>query len=272
MNRRIAAIALVALAPIMGACTTGLHRDGWHTSRSDMDTGLALYRDGRYDSAALAFDNAVRTNPSAAAYNNRAGAYMHLGHLVQAVGDYTQAISMSPLDPELYLNRANAYIALGNHDFAIHDLNQALRLAPNYSKAAFNRGTARLRSGDVAGAEADWRLAIAMEPDPFTQAAMVRSAGLGGDPVKSSVSAIPATYVPTAVAVTSTTPSALPAFPDRSATSESLDARSLALRGLARDLDGDRLGAIADLRAAHAKETDPARQAQIADLLQRLER
>ena len=271
MNRKIAAFALVALVPIVGACTTGvLHRDTYLTSRSDMDTGLALYRDGRYDSAALAFDNAVRTNPSAAAYNNRAGAYMHLGHLVQAVGDYTQAISMSPLDPELYLNRANAYIALGNHDFAIQDLNQALRLAPNYSKAAFNRGTARLRSGDVAGAEADWRLAIAMEPDPFTQAAMVRSAGLGGDSVKSSISAIPATYVPTAVAVTPTPPSALPAFP--SATSESLDARSLALRGLARDLDGDRLGAIADLRAAHAKETDPARQAQIADLLQRLEK
>jgi tetratricopeptide (TPR) repeat protein len=237
-----------------------------------MDTGLALYRDGRYDSAALAFDNAVRTNPSAAAYNNRAGAYLHLGHLVQAVGDYTQAISMSPLDPELYLNRANAYIALGNYDFAIQDLNQAVRLAPNYSKAYFNRGTARLRSGDVTGAEADWRQAIAMEPDPFTQAAMVRSAGLGGDPVKGSVSAIPATYVPTAVVVTSPPPSALPAFPDLSVSADSLDARSLALRGVARDLDGDRIGALIDLRAAHAKETDPVRKAQIADLLQRLEK
>jgi tetratricopeptide (TPR) repeat protein len=270
MNRKIVAIALVALSTIVGACATAT-RPTMTTTRSDLDRGLALYRDGRYDSAALAFDNAVRTNPTVAAYNNRAGAYVHMGHLVQALGDYTQAISMSPLDPELYLNRANVYIALGNYDFAIQDLNQAIRLAPSYSKAYFNRGTARLRSGDVAGADADWRSAIAMEPDPFTQAAMVRSAGLGGESVTTSVASIPATHVPSAVASTPPPPSALPAFPDKSVTPESLDARSLALRGVARELDGDHLSAIADLRAAHAKETDPARQAQIADLLKRLE-
>ena len=49
------------------------------------------------------------------------------------------------------------------------------------------------------------------------------------------------------------------------------DDRSLALRGVARELDGDHAGALADLRAAHAKETDPARQAQTAELLKRLE-
>src|SRR5262245_47671745 len=121
MNRKIVAVALVALAPIVGACST---------RTTNFDQGLALYRDGRYDLAALAFDNAVRENPSVAAYNNRAGAYLHTGHLMQALGDYTQAISLAPRDPELYVNRANVYIALGNHDFAIQDLNTALGFAP----------------------------------------------------------------------------------------------------------------------------------------------
>jgi tetratricopeptide (TPR) repeat protein len=237
-----------------------------------MDQGLALYRDGRYEGAMLAFDNAVRTNPSVAAYNNRAGALVHLGHLMPALGDYTQAISMAPRDPELFLNRANVYLALGNHDFAIQDLNTAIQLAPNYTKAYFNRGTARLRAGDTTGADADWRYAIALEPDPFTQAAMVRSAGLGNASVRASVARIPATYdASTMIASVPPSPSALPAFPDTFVTNDSLDARALALRAVSRELDGDHLGALADLRAAHAQETDPMRQAQIADILKALE-
>ena len=266
MKRKLAAIALVALAPLTGACAT--------TYYSSLDQGLMLYNSGRYEEAVLAFDTAVRKNPTVAAYNNRAGAHVHLGHLMAALGDYTQAISMSPRDPELYANRANVYIALGNHDFAIRDLNRAIQLAPNYSKAYFNRGTARLRAGDTAGADADWRYAIAIEPDPFAQAAMVRSAGLGSVPVRTAVAGIPATYDPataTPVAALPAPPSALPGFKEPPVTTDALDARALAMRGVARELDGDRLGALADLRAAHAKETDPARQLQIGNLLKALE-
>jgi tetratricopeptide (TPR) repeat protein len=261
MNRRLAAIALIALVPILGACAG--------TRASSIDQGLALYRDGRYEAAMLAFDNAVRLEPSVAAYNNRAGAHVHLGNLVQALGDYTQAISMSPRDPELFVNRSNVYLALGNHDFAIQDLNTAIQLAPNYSKAYFNRGTARLRAGDTTGADADWRYAIAIEPDPYAKAAMVRSAGLGAGPVRTAVARLPATYDASApIASTAPPPAALPAFRD---TSDALDARALALRGVSREIDGDHAGALADLRAAHAKERDPARQAHIADLLKALE-
>jgi len=205
----------------------------------------------------------VLTNPSSvAAYNNRAGAQVHLSHYVAALGDYTRAIDLSPLDPELYFNRANLYMTLGNYDFAIQDLNRAIELAPQYSKAYFNRGTVRLRSGDRAGAEADWRYAIALEPDPWTRAAMVRSAGFGSPTVRSAVADIPGTVT------VSTAPSALPAF---TTTTDALDARALAMRGVARELDGDRTGAIADLRAARAKETDPVRQANLTELLRRLE-
>ena len=150
MNRKLAAFLLVVAFPILTACAT--------TRMSSLDQGLALYRDGRYEAAVLAFDNAVQVAPgSAAAYNNRAGARLRLGHAVGALGDYTKAIELSPNDPELYFNRANAYMALGNYEFAVHDLNRAIELAPHYAKAYFNRGTARLRHGDRPGATAEWR-------------------------------------------------------------------------------------------------------------------
>jgi tetratricopeptide (TPR) repeat protein len=262
MNRKVAAFLLVAAFPMLGACAT--------SRVSSFDEGLALYRDGRYDAATLAFDDAVFEAPgSAAVYNNRAGARLRLGHLVGALGDYTKAVELSPADPELYFNRANAYMALGNYDFAVLDLNRAIELAPHYAKAYFNRGTARLRAGDRPGADADWRYAASIEPDPWTQAAMVRSAGLGPTvAVRTPIADIPGTVVATAPG--SAAPSALPAFRAAPA-SDVLDARALALRGLSRELDGDRLGALADLRAAHAKEMDSARRAHLADLIRSLE-
>jgi|SRR5215831_2401062 len=59
--------------------------------------------------------------------------------------------------------------------------------------------------------------------------------------------------------------------PSPTETAEELDARSLANRALSRELDGDRPGAIADLSAAIAKESDPARRASMENLLQLLQ-
>jgi len=50
-----------------------------------------------------------------------------------------------------------------------------------------------------------------------------------------------------------------------------LDARTLANRAISRELDGDRPGAIADLHAAIAKESDPTRRASMEHLLRLLQ-
>jgi hypothetical protein len=52
---------------------------------------------------------------------------------------------------------------------------------------------------------------------------------------------------------------------------QDLDARALAGRAMNRELDGDRLGAIADLREAIVKESDPARRVKLENLLQLLQ-
>jgi tetratricopeptide (TPR) repeat protein len=269
MKRTLLASFLVLLVPGLAACA----------SRSTaFESGLAYMQAGRYEPAALEFDNAINLGQrTAAVYNNRGIARAHLGQVVGALGDYTQAIELSPVDPELYFNRGNAYAMLGNEDYAIQDYNRAVTLAPGYARAYFNRGTARLRLGDRAGAEQDWRYAIGIEPDPWAQAAMVRSAGLGEPAVRSAVSDIPGVVPASRVAVPAEAPApppqpaALPAFDTRpTAVPETGDARALAQRAVARYLDGDRAGAVDDLRAAVAIETRPERRAGLEDLLQAL--
>jgi tetratricopeptide (TPR) repeat protein len=199
---------------------------------------------------------------------------VRLGQEVGALGDYTKAIELNPSDPELYLNRANAYMLLGNYQYAIKDLNRAIELAPHYAKAYFNRGTARLRGeGDRAGADADWRYAIALETDPYAQAAMARSAGFSPAPAHTAVASMSGTLAAPAQMPLppppAPPPSALPAMPP--APTETLDARALALRGVSRELDGDHLGAVADLRSAIGRETDPTRRANLERLLRALD-
>jgi len=50
-----------------------------------------------------------------------------------------------------------------------------------------------------------------------------------------------------------------------------LDAKVLAARGLEKELQGDHAGALADLRAALAEETDSERRQGIRNLLQLLD-
>jgi hypothetical protein len=71
----------------------------------------------------------------------------------------------------------------------------------------------------------------------------------------------------------STTLAATPPVPPAASppSRESLEARTLAMRALGRELDGDHAGALQDLRAALTIEQDPARRQSLEALLRRLE-
>jgi predicted component of type VI protein secretion system len=134
----------------------------------------------------------------------------------------------------------------------------------------------------------DWLHAIEIEPDPWARAAMRRSAGLES-PLAAAVE--PVAGVPTTVttvapppppgmgtaaiplpspAVVAATPPVAPAASPPS-TQSSIDARALATRAIGRELDGDRFGAVQDLRSALTLEPDPARRASLESLLRLLE-
>lgn len=287
MNRTIqTVVAVAAIVLASTACTTGVR---------PMDRGIAYYNAGQYRAAIDQFDVAVRQSPHAASvYNNRAIARVRVGDVNGAIGDYTRAIALTPYDAELYFNRGDAFVAAGLYDRALADFNRAVEISPTFARAWFNRGTAHSLLGQSEAAMRDWRHAIEMETDPWARSAMQRSVGL--DPAYAFVPAGQPTTQGTVAPpppLSTTTPGAplppqvsLPApaaGPEASQPSASIgtayptsratviDARALASRAISRELDGDRQGALTDLRAALALEQDPARRDSMANLLRLLE-
>ena len=222
--------------------------------------GVRLYHDGYYLSARSAFDTAVRLNPELpSAWNNRGVARVRLGDLEGAVLDYTEAMRLAPNDAEFVFNRANAYAAGGNLPAALKDFTAATSLRPDYAQAFYNRGTVRAVAGDRKGAVEDWKFAAALERDPWTRAAMERGAPLeGGYAMPASATGGVAVMMP-------------PAPPSPQDVAAGGNAQALAARAMNRELDGDRLGALTDLRGALAAETDPARRARLEVILRALE-
>jgi tetratricopeptide (TPR) repeat protein len=262
------AVALAAVAVASTACTT---------AGRPMDRGVAFYNNGQYLAAIEEFSAVVRQAPnSATALNNRAIARVRTGDVTGAIEDYTRAIALAPYDAELYFNRGNAFIAGGQPGHALADFNRAVQISPAYARAWFNRGTAYSLLGRPEAALRDWRHAIEMESDPWAKSAMRRSAGLdpavafappgtatAGVPLPAEVS------LPERVVVVD--PDAFPSASIATPYATVIDARALASRAISRELDGDRAGALADLRAAVRMETDPARRESMANLLRLLD-
>jgi tetratricopeptide (TPR) repeat protein len=255
-----ASLALVLpAAALIAACAS--------PGTTAFEDGVRLYREGYYASARDAFDTAVTNDPrNAAHFNNRGVAKARLGDLDGAVLDYTRALQLTPTDAEILFNRANAYAAAGNLPAAINDFTAAVTLRPSYSQAYFNRGTVRSVAGDVSGAVADWQWAVETEADPWTRAAMRRGSGL--DYVYASPG-LPRVGLanPSAPAVVTPPPAPQP----EALTPQALDVRALVARAFSREVEGDRAGAVADLRAAVTAEPDATRRARIDHLLRVLE-
>ena len=268
------------------------------TTSPSMERGATLYNNAEYVAAADAFSEAIAASPhSAAAWNNRAAARLRAGDVNGAIADENRALELAPYDADLYYNRGNALVAAGQYQDAIADYTRALERSPSYAKAAFNRGTAYALLGQPAVAQAEWARAIALESDPWTRAAMQRSAGLGPAPAIVSVvtpdspppnvTSAPAPGTGPGTVPIARTPSPVKAVPPvppagppqvlvtpsvaPSASPQALDARALASRAVTRELDGDHAGAIQDLNTALTLEPDAARRAGIAKLLRQMD-
>ena len=238
---------VVILAAALSGCVADL---------SAFDRGLLAFQQARYREAVDAFGDFLRVAPqSVAALNNRGVARMRLGDPRGAIDDYTRALEISPNDPDVYGNRGDARVVAGDLQGGIDDFTRAIALRPGFARAHFNRGTALRAVGDVQGARADFAAAMEAEIDPGIKAEMQRAAeadvpGPRGVPPASPPAPLPAMAI---------------------VTPQQLDARALATRGLGRELDGDRAGAIHDLRSALVLETSPSRRAAIERLLRVLE-
>lgn len=249
---------------------------GCTTTSPALDRGITQFREGNYLFAADEFSEAIRRDPrSVDAYVNRGVTRVRLGEPRRALEDYDRALQLDNRDPEIYFNRGTALVATGQYDLAAQDFTRATELAPTFARAWFNRGTALALAGQPEAARRDWVHAVGIEADPWARSAMRRSAGL--EPGRSVVGAPTTEATVAPPPVPGTADAAVPLRPfsplavNPSASPQSLDARALATRALSREVDGDHAGAVQDLNAALAVETDPARRASLENLLRRLD-
>ena len=157
---------------------------------------------GQFDRAIADFDEAIRLNPSADAFYNRANAYAELGQYDRAIADFDKAIRLNPksvaaiekraaviamksgrggeqtgaiadVDEATRLNakdagtladRANTYYTKGDYDRAIADYDALIRLNPRDADALRNRGDAYRNKGNYDRAIADFDEVIRLNP------------------------------------------------------------------------------------------------------------
>ena len=224
------------------------------TSATPLQRGVALSQRGQDAAALAAFDEAIRQSPeSAAAYAHRGVVRARLGDVDGAIADYDRAHKLGAPADEVLFNRCQALTSKRDYQGAIADCTAALAENPSHAGASFARGNARWLAGDADQARADWVRAIEIEPDSRQKARML-----------TAIDSLPP--------LTAMRPPAVSGAPEAATelVLRPLDSRALAVRGLERELKGDRLGAIADLRAALAGETDPEQQQGLRNLLQLL--
>ena len=98
----------------------------------------------------------------------RAIAALSLENDAQAADDLTHALDLDPRRADALILRATAYRHLGKLDAATDDIGAAFALDPENPDLLLERGIIRQRRGDLAGARTDWEHVSELAPDTAT--------------------------------------------------------------------------------------------------------
>lgn len=132
--------------------------------------GLALsvltYRQSSvWLSSATLWDHAIKTQPSARAYDNRAVLFREENNYDKAIEYYTKAIEINSADNEAYTNRGNVYFDQQKSDLAYSDFKKALSIKPDYYTAMDNLGALFGLRGQYDSALIYLNKSLAIKPD-----------------------------------------------------------------------------------------------------------
>src|SRR5687768_17102781 len=86
------------------------------------------------------WDHAIKTQPSAGAYDNRGSLYKDEKKYQLAIECYNEAIKINVADHEAYMLRGNVYFEMNKFDLAFIDYKKALSINPGYVTAMDNLG------------------------------------------------------------------------------------------------------------------------------------
>jgi len=88
------------------------------------------------------------------------------GNYLEAIKDYTEAISIDPNSAVAYYERGSLFLDMGKYDEALNDLNKAISLKSNYSEAYYDRAVAKKNLGySLDEIISDFNLAIKNNPN-----------------------------------------------------------------------------------------------------------
>ncbi|GEM_PF-1610328 len=119
----------------------------------DVDTGLGLYQEGRYEEAMALFDRAIAQGVDLArAHGGRAAVYVAWRRYEEAVQEYTTAL-MYGSSPELLVGRCNALRYLLKHQQALDDCRTAIEMDPDNPEVHLVLASLYLEQGDTAEAQ-----------------------------------------------------------------------------------------------------------------------
>ncbi len=117
----------------------------WADGKADLARGVHAEISQNYELALQFYDSAIGSqeltqNSLAIAVYNRGNVNFKIEREVEAIKDYTRAISIKPHFNEAYSNRALVYGKQGLHELAVEDLTKAIEINDKDALAYVNRG------------------------------------------------------------------------------------------------------------------------------------
>jgi tetratricopeptide (TPR) repeat protein len=82
-----------------------------------------------------------------------------------AIGDYNEALKLTPEDSSIFVLRGNAFDAMGESQKAINDYTEAIRLNPDDAAPYYNRGAVHQELDDKEKARRDYQKALEIDPN-----------------------------------------------------------------------------------------------------------
>jgi tetratricopeptide (TPR) repeat protein len=130
----------------------------------------ALFKEGRFEEAAVAYKDILAANSNLAAIHfNLGNCAYNLQRYEEAVASFKEAVRLKPDFFDAYTNLANAYGKLKKTDEAIPVFEEAIRAYPENARLFSSLGLLYLNAGEGAKAVESLEKATALDPgEPFS--------------------------------------------------------------------------------------------------------